>query len=271
MVLSNYTQAAIDVAKKAGDYILTRERGKFTVEEKISSYDYVTDVDTSSEALIKSSLHALFPDHDFAGEESGMDEDEMKHRLTHMSENDYCWVVDPLDGTINFIHGLGCYAVSIALVHHNEIISGAIYIPTLDEMFCAQKGAGVWHNGQPIKVSKCNQLKNALVSFGVPATNMKYRHEMANKFPALAMDSFNIRILGSAAASIAYIASGKLDAYVELGHHPWDVAAGMLMVEEAGGQLSNHKGEALTLADPYMVASNGALHSSILESIKMPK
>lgn len=264
MLLSKYTQAAVDIAQKAGDYILAREQSGFTVEEKFSSYDYVTDVDTGCEAIIKESLHALFPDHGFAGEESGMDEGEMKRRLTHMGEDEYCWVVDPLDGTINFIHHLGGYAVSIALLHHNEVISAAIYLPTLGEMFSAQKDAGAWLNGKPIKVSGVSRMQDAMVSIGVPATNMDYRREMAEQFPKVSMESFNLRILGSAAATIAYVACGKLDAYIELGHHPWDIAAGILLVQEAGGQLSNHKGEPLSIADPYLLASNGLIHQDLV-------
>lgn len=267
MKLSNYTQAAVDIAKKAGDYILTREKGQFKVEEKVSSYDFVTDVDTSTESMIRSYLIEAFPTHAFAGEESGMDEDKLKYNLTHMAKDEFCWVVDPLDGTINFIHGLGGYAVSIALMKGSEIISSAIYLPTCGEMYCAEKGSGVWCNGNAISVSSCKHMKDALISYSIPTIDMDYRQEVVEYFEPLSTNSFNLRILGSAAASIAYIACGKLDAYVELGHHPWDIAAGVLMVEEAGGKLSNHKGETFTVADPRLVASNGICHDEVVKTL----
>lgn len=267
-MFNKYTQAAIEAAQKAGNYALERHKGKIDIKEKTKHLDYVTDVDTTCEAIIKGDLLSCFPDHLFLGEECGLDETEMKFRLTHMTENDYIWVVDPLDGTVNYVHGLGLYCVSIALMHNNEPITGVIFIPETAELFVSEKGSGSWLNGERINVSSCAHLYDALIGYSVPAINMGYREAFSRRFHDLSANVQNLRMLGSCAAVIAYVACGKLDGYIELGHHPWDIAAGYLLVEEAGGVGTDFSGRKLDVASHQMVVSNGHFHNDLVDMIR---
>ena len=267
-MFNKYTQIAIAAAQKAGRYAMSRHSGKLNIKEKTEHLDYVTDVDTTCETMIKDTLLGSFPDHLFFGEECGIDEFEMKHRLTHMAEDEYIWVVDPLDGTVNYVHGLGLYCVSIALMHNNEPITGVIFIPETDELFVAEKDTGSWLNDEKINVSSCKQMCDALIAYSVPATNMEYREAFSRHFHDLSIHVQNLRMLGSCAAVMAYVACGKLDGYIELGHHPWDISAGYLLIQEAGGVGTNFSGELLNVSSHQMVVSNGLFHNDLVDIIR---
>lgn len=264
MPFSKQTEVAVRAAREAGQYALARRKGAITVREKTRHLDYVTDVDTGCESMIREILLSETPGSRFFGEECGVPEAEIKQAIDHMAPGERIWVVDPLDGTINYVHGLGLYCVSIGLMEDGEPVSGAIYIPALDEMFAAEKGQGAWLNGRRIHVSDTGLLEEALVGYSVPVVNPEQRRAFERCYPLLSGSVQNARILGSCAAAMAYTACGALDGYMELGHHPWDVAAGMLLVREAGGEATNFAGEPFSASDHRLVLSNGRIHSGLL-------
>jgi len=263
LTLERHSQIAIDAAKCAGTMAKIRHNETLTVREKTAHLDYVTDVDTGCEAMIRRTLLDVFPDDQFFGEECGVEESKIKRRLENMEPGERIWVVDPLDGTVNYVHGLGLYCVSVALVESGETTCGVIYIPESDELFVAEKGRGAWLNGKPIRVSSCNGLDDALMGYSVPAVNMDYRDAFIKCYPELSRSVQNVRMLGSCAVGMAYVACGRLDGYIELGHHPWDIAAGMLIVSEAGGKGTDFAGERLRTTDHQMIVSNGRFHERL--------
>lgn len=265
---NKYTMTAIEAAQRAGQYAMSRHRGNIDVTEKTKHLDYVTDVDVSCESMIKDILLQNHNNSLFFGEECGIDESQVKYQLTHMVEDEYIWVVDPLDGTVNYVHGLDLYCVSIALMHKNEPISAVIYIPETEELFVAEKDVGAWLNGNRIGVSSCKQLCDALVAYSVPAVNMDYREAFSRHFHDLSVSVQNLRMLGSCAAVMAYVACGKLDGYIELGHHPWDIAAGYLLIKEAGGAATDFAGKELNVISNQMVVSNGLFHDNLVDMIR---
>jgi len=181
----------------------------------------------------------------------------------HDTGADFMWYVDPLDGTTNFAHGFPVFNVTLALEQAGELIAGVVYDPTRDEMFSAEKGSGAWLNGQKIKVSAASSIADSLVATGFPS---RRRHQNVNVhfYYQLAMLSHGVRRAGSAALDLAYVASGRLDAFWEFGLKPWDQAAGMLLVKEAGGLTSDMRGSELRVTSPHLLADNTVLHPEIL-------
>lgn len=199
-------------------------------------------------------MTATFPTHDIVAEEGG-------GKLTGA---DYRWYVDPLDGTTNFAHGFPVYNVTLALEYQGQIIAGVVFDPTRNELFAAERGGGAWLNGSRIRVSAVRSLEDALVATGFPS---RRRHQNVNVhfYYQLAMLTHGVRRAGAAAIDLAYVACGRLDAFWEFGLKPWDQAAGMLLIEEAGGSLSNMRGMPASLTGETLLVDNALLHEEILE------
>ncbi len=249
--MSDFLDAAIEIAREAGQILLAHRGVGFELK---GDYDLVTAADRASEQLVIKRLKERFPKHGIVAEEGGRAE----------MDADLRWYVDPLDGTTNFAHGFPMWNVTLALAKRGEVIAGVVYDPLNRELFAAERGAGARLNGAPIHVSKAATLNDALLSTGFPS---RKRHQNVNIhfYYQLAMLSHGVRRGGSAAIDLAYTACGRLEAFWEFGLNPWDMAAGTLLVEEAGGKVSGMRGEPLDLHGRYVLADNGLIHSELLE------
>lgn len=198
--------------------------------------DFVTEVDHAAEAAIIEVLTSAYPDHAVLAEESGAS-------ANLHDENDNVWIIDPLDGTTNFIHGFPQYCVSIALQQRGVITQSVIYDPTRNEMFTASKGAGAFLNDKRIRVTRCDKLADALIGTGFPSRDLSGLDEYMAMFKAMTSKCQGLRRPGSAALDLAYVATGRLDGFFEKGLAPWDIAAGSLLITEAGGIVGNFSGD----------------------------
>lgn len=248
--MSEFVDAAIDIAREAGQVLMAHCGVSFELK---GEHDLVTAADRASEELVVSRLREKFPKHGIVAEEGGRAEMEAELR----------WYVDPLDGTTNFAHGYPMWNVTLALAKGNEVIAGVVYDPLNRELFAAERGGGARLNGAPIRVSKAASVNDSLFSTGFPS---RRRHQNVNIhfYYQLAMLSHGVRRGGSAALDLAYTACGRLDAFWEFGLNPWDMAAGTLLVEEAGGRTGGMQGEPLDVNGQYVVASNGLVHDELL-------
>ncbi len=248
-----YLETAVEIAREAGTLLARYFERRIPYELK-GEFDLVTEADRSSERLVVERLRTHFPSHNVVAEEGG----------GHQSASEYCWFVDPLDGTTNFAHSFPMFNVTMGLARAGEVIAGVIYDPIRDEMFTAERGAGAYLNHRRIHVSKAGRLADSLASTGFPS---RKRHQNVNIhfYYQLAMASHGVRRTGSAAIDLAYVASGRLDFFWEFGLKPWDMAAGTLLVEEAGGRVSDMRGGHHQVAvSEHLLVDNGALHDEIL-------
>ena len=253
---SELLETAIGIAREAGALLLDYYRRGVRVEYK-GEVDIVTEADRASEKLIVEKLRQHFPDHAVVAEEGG----------GHDGASGYRWFIDPLDGTTNFAHTFPMFCVSMAVERDGDLLAGVIFDPTHDELFTAEKGCGARLNNQPIHVSRVNRLEEALVSTGFPS---KKRHKNANihYYHQISMRSHGVRRAGSAALDLAYLAAGRLDGFWEFNLHPWDFAAGTLIVEEAGGTVTEMNGRPHHADSPNTAGSNGLLHAQLLEAFQ---
>lgn len=250
--MTSYVDAAQEIAREAAA-VLTSYFGRTTFRLK-GEFDLVTEADVASEKIVVERLREHFPSHAIVAEESGL----------HKSSSEYCWYIDPLDGTTNFAHGHPMFCVSMGLERAGELIAGVVYNPIHNEMYSCELGSGAWLNGHRIQVSKAARLADSLVATGFPS---RKRHENVNVhfFYQTSMASHGVRRSGSAAMDLAYVASGRLDTYWEFGLNAWDTAAGALLVTEAGGKRSDMLGRAYRLTSPHILADNGAVHEEVLQ------
>lgn len=242
----------IEIAREAGALLMEYFRERVKVEYK-GDVDLVTVADRKSEALILERIRGRWPSHDILGEEGGL----------HEQGSDYRWYVDPLDGTTNFAHAFPVFCVSLGVEHKGKRIAGVIYDPTRDEMFAAELGGGAYLNNQRIQVSKVSTLSESLVATGFPSHK---RHKNPNIFfyHQITLRSHGVRRAGSAALDLCSAACGRFDAFWEFNLNPWDTAAGVLMVEEAGGRVTDFRGEPFQIASRETMASNGLVHDEML-------
>ena len=242
---------AIEAAKAAGEVLRKGFGGERTLRYK-GEVDIVTEMDERAEQIISDVLKGAFPSYGILAEEGG----------TLREEEDSRWIVDPLDGTTNYAHALPIFAVSIALEKAGEVACGVVYDPMSQELYAAERGAGATLNGQPIQVSGTDEMIQALIVTGFPYD----RDEMpaaVELFGRFAMLTQGMRRLGSAALDLCYVAAGRLDGYYEGGIWPWDIAAGSLILQEAGGKVTDYKGGEFNLEGKEIVASNGVLHAAV--------
>jgi myo-inositol-1(or 4)-monophosphatase len=245
-------------AVRTGGRIVQQWVGRFDVRYK-GPADLVTQADLASQEAIRGILMVDFPKHAFLSEEADRDV---------MPSAEYCWVVDPLDGTTNYVHQLPHYAVSIALLHHGQPIVGAILDPIHDECFTCQRGAGAFLNGAPIRTSNVQDLSGAIVAASF-AAKVQDRSAEIDQFVAALLSCQAVRRTGSAALNLCYVAAGRFDAFWALSTKIWDVAAGVLMVEEAGGVVTTPDGGTFDLDVPHPAASaNQSLHKMFCAMLK---
>ncbi|MEB3102242.1 inositol monophosphatase family protein [Ferviditalea candida] len=257
----SFTAVAINTAAKAGEWIKSK-LGEFnSLNRKSSHRDLVTEIDKGAEAMIRNLLHTYFPEHSFLGEESvGQESESFEKAIRGAMEAEYMWIVDPIDGTTNFVHGFPFYSVSIALAHKGEVIVGVVYDPSRDEIFVAEKGKGAYVGGQKMRVSAESKLTESLIATGFPVSRQEAYDVNMKGIGALASRVRNIRTTGSAALHMAYVAAGRLSGFWEVGLNPWDLAAGVLLVTESGGRVTDMNGEPYSLKLRNVLASNGAIH-----------
>ncbi|MDP9356185.1 MAG: inositol monophosphatase [Chloroflexota bacterium] len=254
---------AIDVARDAGAVLRERLGRERDVQFK-GTIDLVTDADRAAEALIAGRLRETYPDHRLLGEEGARGSAEVEGQEGEASP--YGWVIDPLDGTTNYAHGYPHFAVSIALERAGTLLLGVVYDPMRDELFVAERGQGASLNGIPLRVTGTDALIGSLLATGFPY-DQAVRAEAAAIWNAFLFLTQGVRRDGSAALNLCYVAAGRLDGFYERPLQPWDMGAGALMVEEAGGRVSDFRGGVFDLYGHEAIASNGALHETILSVI----
>jgi myo-inositol-1(or 4)-monophosphatase len=253
---NGFLETAVRAARAAGD-IIKQDFGKpmdIAFKDRVNP---VTETDLKAERAILTIVNEAFPTHAVMAEESAQAE----------SEAEYLWIADPMDGTTNFTHGYPCVAVSIALYHNNKPLVGVVFNPLHDELFAAERGKGSSLNGSPLHVSATDSLERSLLCTGFP---YRLREEPADVFPVFEKISLlaqGIRRDGSAAIDICYVAAGRFDGFWERGLRPWDTAAGLLILEEAGGRATDYSGNAFHPFLKEVVVSNGLIHDELLRAM----
>jgi len=251
--MPDYLSAAVEIAREAGTLLRELATSPLEINYKRPS-DLVTQADRRSEELIVSRLRQRFPDHAIVAEEGG----------NHRSASDFCWYVDPLDGTTNYAHRFPVYCVTIGLAYRNEVVAGVVYDPTPNDFYTVERGAGAFKNGERLRVSRTETLRECLVGTGFPpfANNHDLNIQFYFRFTEL---THGIRRAGSAALDLCSVATGRFDGFWELKLNPWDKAAGTLLVTEAGGRVSDVQGNPFNLLGDDVFVSNGLVHDQMLE------
>jgi myo-inositol-1(or 4)-monophosphatase len=251
-----YLSTAIEAALAAGRVHKQYFRQPQTAIHKKGRIDLVTAADLAVEQMFRELIVARFPSHGVLGEEAASGAQPRDARFR--------WIIDPVDGTTNFAHGLALFCVSIALEVDGRLEIGVVYDPMADELFTAERGGGARLNGAPLRVSTCATLVDALLCTGFPYSIREERRRQVDVFAAFLEEAQAVRRLGSAALDLCYVASGRLDASWEVDLKPWDIAAGALIVGEAGGQVTGLGGEAFSSRGGQVVATNSLLHDEML-------
>jgi len=249
---------AVKAARRAGSVInrASLDRSALEVRAKRAN-DFVTQVDKAAESAIIEIVRKAHPDHDILAEESG----------ATGQNREYCWIIDPLDGTTNFLHGFPQYCVSIAVQHRGATAHGVVYDPAKNELFTASKGRGAFLDDRRIRVSKCLQLRNALVGTGFPFKELSRLDLYFRQLRNVMQGSSGVRRAGAAALDLAYVAAGRLDAFWEIGLAPWDMAAGALLVQEAGGLVGDLVGEPRYLEQGEVAAATPRVFPELLRAL----
>jgi myo-inositol-1(or 4)-monophosphatase len=247
-------QVAVEAALAAGRIQKERADSVGEIQYK-GEINLVTEVDLLCEQEVIGRIQKAFPGHAFLAEESGATE----------GDADHLWIIDPLDGTVNYAHGYPCYCVSIGYQHKGEVVAGVVYNPCLDELFVAEKGQGATLNGKPIAVSTTTDLKQSLLATGFAYDINESTDNNLDHFQNFIMACQAIRRPGSAAMDLCYTAMGRFEGFWELKLHPWDYSAGWLMIEEAGGQVTRFDGSPFQMGDRSILTSNGHIHSAMVD------
>jgi myo-inositol-1(or 4)-monophosphatase len=249
---------AVRAARSAGDIILRSSSNieRLQVDQK-SKNDYTSEVDRGAEQEIIKIIKAAYPEHGFLAEESGS-----------QGNNDFLWVIDPLDGTTNFLHGFPQYAVSIALKIKGKLEVGVIYDPLRDELFTASKGGGAMLNNRRLRVTKQNSMRGALIGTGFPFKHQEHLDAYLQMFKTICIESAGIRRAGAAALDLAYVAAGRLDGFWEIGLHEWDMAAGILLVQEAGGVVTDFSFNDNYIDSGNIIVGNPKMQQLIYQAIQ---
>ena len=250
---------AIQVARDAGN-LLVQRLGAAQISNK-GDIDLVTEADIAAEEFIIERIRSHYPLHGILAEESG------EAVAVGPGRSDWKWIIDPLDGTTNYAHGYPCFCVSIALEHAGILEVGVVYDPMRDEMFAAERGQGATLNERRIRVSKIEDLNSAMLCTGFPY-DVRTRPDFARDFATFTLHAQAVRRDGSAALDLAYVACGRFDGFWEDGLNTWDIAAGALLIKEAGGRITNFDNEPLDIYTKKVVASNGLIHASMLTLLR---
>ncbi len=249
---------AIQTARDAGQLLLEKFGRKINISMK-GDINLVTEADLASEALIIEKIKSYYPKHSILAEESG--------NAVTIGDSTWKWIIDPLDGTTNFAHGYPCFCVTLALEHEGKIVVGVTFDPTRNELFAAERGHGATLNNKPIRVSETEKIGDALIVTGFPY-DFKQKENFARHLTDFLLNSRGVRRDGSAAIDMAYVACGRFDGFWEEGLNAWDVAAGILLIEEAGGEVSDYNGSPFSVYQPPICASNGLIHNEMLQILK---
>ncbi len=249
---------AAEIARDAGNILLKKFGRKINISKK-GEIDLVTEADLASEKFIIEKIKSYYPQHSILAEESG--------DAVLIGESKWKWIIDPLDGTTNFAHGYPCFCVTLAVEHNEEIVIGVTFDPTRDELFAAEKGGGASLNNKKISVTETDKLGDSLLVTGFPY-DISQRENFTRHFTDMLLSSRAVRRDGSAAIDLAYVACGRFDGFWEEGLNAWDVAAGVLLVEESGGQVSYFDGSKYSIYKPPICASNGFIHNEMLDILK---
>lgn len=252
-------ELAVNAAEAAGQIALDYFNKKIKIEYKDDmSNNLVTEVDKKAEKCIIDMIKKEFPDHTFLAEESG----------ETGSVSNVRWIIDPLDGTVNYAHGIPIFSVSIGVELDNEIIVGVVYDPTRDEMFTAKKGEGAFLNGEKIQVSGAIELDKSMLVTGFPYNVKENPYNCVGLFSDFLFASRALRRLGSAALDTCWVASGRFDGFYEVTLKPWDIAAGSLIVTEAGGKVTNFFSDNFNVYEKSFIATNGKIHKQMMEVLE---
>ncbi len=249
---------AMETAREAGKILLEKFGRKIEISKK-ADINLVTEADLASEKFIIEKIRSYYPKHSILAEESGE-----SNILVVEGESRWKWIIDPLDGTTNYAHGYPCFCVTLAVEQDDELVIGVTFDPTRDEMFAAEKDKGATLNNRKISVSETEKLSESLLVTGFPY-NFKEREDFAAHLTEFFLKSRGIRRDGSAAIDMAYVACGRFDGFWEEGLNPWDVAAGVLLIEEAGGKVTYYDDSKLSIYAPPICGSNGLIHYEMLE------
>lgn len=256
--MDNYFQIAKKIIEKASFLVLRKINKISKVSFKKGHFNLVTNVDQEVEELILKEINSNFPNHSVIAEESGM----------HKKDFAYVWFIDPIDGTTNFAHGYPCFCISIAFQKKGTIEFGLIKNPVTGELYSAIKDKGAKLNERKITVSKIRKLKDSLLVTGFPYDRKTSKANNLKNFCNLTMRTQGVRRDGAAAMDLCYVACGKLDGFWEIKLNPWDVAAGVLLVKEAGGRVTDFKGNDYDIFNDKIVATNGLIHWELLKHLK---
>ncbi len=248
---------AVKAARRAGSIInrAAQDIERLTITKK-GPADFVTEVDRQVEQTIIDILHEAYPDHAFLGEEGGA-----------VGESEFQWIIDPIDGTTNFLHGFPMYCTSIALAHKGIVTQAVIYDPVRNDLFTATRGSGAFLNDRRMRVSNETRLDDALIGSGFPYSSMEHQERYLRMLAEVMRKTAGIRRPGSAALDLAYVAAGRYDGFWELGLKPWDMAAGTLLIQEAGGLVSDLDGNNQFLQTGHVVAGNPKIFGQLLPMV----
>ena len=255
-----FLATATEIVLRAGEIQLAGQASGFRIEKK-GTIDLVTEIDVACERMCRAVLAERFPDHDILAEEFG-------GAAAGEGTSRYQWIFDPLDGTTNYAHGLPIYCASLGLEIDGQREVGAVFDPSRNELFTAERGQGAYLNGQRLQVSETSELVNALLVTGFPYDMHKQGGDLVALFGMMLGRARAVRRLGSAALDLCYVAAGRFDAFWEQHLKPWDVAAGALIVEEAGGRVTGMDGSPFDATAAHLIASNGGVHDQLLNVIR---
>jgi len=258
-MLNDLKICAEQAAIKGGNILKEGFGTTFNISSKEGKNNLVTEFDLKSEQAIINHIKSVFPEHSFLAEESGR---------TGSNKDEITWVIDPLDGTVNFAHSLPIFSVSIAAVKNNDILCGVVYQPILNELFTAVAGQGATLNGEKIYPSDNDDMSSSFLVTGFPYNVHKNPGHCVDHFIGIIRQGIPIRRLGSAALDLAYVAAGRFDGFWEIDLNPWDVAAGVLIVREAGGMVTQYNNDLYTIWDNNMLATNGKVHDEISNTLQ---
>jgi len=248
----------ITAAQEAGNLIKAYFHGSFKVDNKEGINNLVTEVDMLCEAKIIEIIKSNYPTHTIISEEEGSEE----------NNSDYKWIIDPIDGTVNFAHHIPICCVSIGLSYKDQMLLGVVYNPMMNELFFAEKGKGAFLNDQPIRVSEKTDFRKACLVTGFPYKWPDENEHPIKVFERFILQGLPVRRLGSAAIDLCWVACGRFDGFWEYNLNPWDIAAGYLIVEEAGGRITNFDGAPYSVYDKQTLATNGHMHNEMIALIK---
>ncbi len=259
--MQDILKVALEAAREAGQFLKESVGRVRNVETKKGEVrNLVSEIDRGAEETIIRIIKSSFPGHAILAEESGASD----------TSDEYRWIIDPLDGTTNFLHGLPIFCTTIGVERRGEIVAGVTFDPNLNELFTAEKGSGAYLNGRRIRVSITAELINSLLVTGFPYNIAENPDHAADHFTNLLFEARGVRRLGSAALDLSYVAAGRFDGFWEVSLNPWDMAAGVLFVREAGGMISDFTGAPTTIYRKQILATNGLIHSAVTSVLLRP-